>query len=218
MSDMDYRKEYAKYFRLEEEKPLLEETYKALQCATRAREVANIVSRLYGVSGINSALVVTTEFIQVLKGISVNFHKGDSINNVRDQIHQAIDRDKWEEREKERHKNPLYKVNEKTITVNVSFTFDKDKFELIQQLVHQADAVLSQVMYKQFEGTSGQVGKSYQLSGAPNRISALLCRIRKEVGTEALTDICYSSPANGFERDHLTLSQTIQLVDYEAQL
>lgn len=218
MSDMDYRKEYAKYFRLEEEKSLLEETYKALQCATRAREVANIVSRLYGVSGINSALVVTTEFILILKGIAVNFHKGDSINNVRDQIHQAIANDKWEKREKEHRLNPLYKVNEKTITVNVSFTFDKDKFELIQQLVHQADAVLSQVMFKHFDGNPDTEHDTCQLRDTPDRILSLLCRIREEAGDDVLTDICYSSPSDGFERDHLTLSQAIQLADYDARL
>ena len=218
MSETDYKKEYARYFQLEQEKPLLEETYMALQHATRAREVAEIVSKLYGVSGINSSLVVTTESIQVLKGIAVNFHRGDSINNVRDQIHQAIARDKWEEREKERRKNPLYKVGDKTITVNISFTFDQDKFEIIQQLVHQAEMVLSRVMFKHFDGMSGQDGDGYQLSGTPGRVSALLGRIRDEVGEDVLSDISYCSPANGFERDHLTLSQTLQLVDYEARL
>lgn len=218
MSETDYKKEYARYFQLEEERPLLEETYMALQRATRAREVAEIVSKLYGVSGINSLLVVTTEFIQVLKGIAVNFHRGDSINNVRDQIHKAIVRDKWEEREKESRKNPLYKVSDKTITVNISFTFDKDKFEIIQQLVHQTEMVLSQVMYKHFDGMSDQDGNGYQLSGTPDRVSALLGRIAGEVGVDALTDISYCSPANGFERDHLSLLQTIQLADYDARL
>lgn len=217
MSEIDYKKEYAKYFRLEEEKALLEETFTALQRATRAREIAKIVSGLYGVSGINSALVVTTEFILILKGIAVNFHKGDSINNVRDQIHQAIANDKWEEREKESRKNPLYKVNNKTITVNVSFTFDKDKFELIQQIIHQADAVLSQVMFKHFDGNPDTEHDTCQLSDTPDRILSLLCRIREEVGEDALSDIRYSAPSDGFERDHLTLSQTIQLADYDAQ-
>ena len=206
------------YFRLEEEKPLLEETFIALQHATRAHEVAEIVARLYGVSGINSVLVVTTEFILVLKGIAVNFQRGNSVNNVRDQIHKAIDRDKWKKREKERRKNPLYKVNDKTITVNVSFTFDKDKFEIIQQIVHQAEMVLSQVMFKHFDGNPDLEREAYQLSGTPGSVAALLGRIAGEVGAEVLTDICYSSPSNGFERDHLTLSQTIQLADYESEL
>lgn len=218
MSEINYKEKYARYFRLEEEKPLLEETFIALQHATRAHEVAEIVARLYGVSGINSVLVVTTEFILVLKGIAVNFQSGNSVNNVREQIHKAIARDKWEKREKERRKNPLYKVNDKTITVNVSFTFDKDKFEIIQQIVHQAEMVLSQVMFKHFDGNPDLEREAYQLSGTPGSVAALLGRIAGEVGAEVLTDICYSSPSNGFERDHLTLSQTIQLADYESEL
>lgn len=209
---------YHGYFNPATEEKLFEETLSGLERATKARDVAEEVSKLFEVSSIHSDLVVTKAFIEILIGIAANLRTGNSINNVREHINKVIARDKWKQREQKNRQVKPYKIDDKTVTLNITFTFDRDKFALIQEIIHQADMVLSQVVLSHFDGNPDITGTACRICDTPERLSVLLGRIRDEVGTEALKDIRYSSPSHGFERDHLTLLQTIQLTNYELQL
>lgn len=219
MNEKNWQEEYRSFFDMRTEKELYEETLSTLQRVTKAREVAEVVGKLYGVGRIQSDFVVTKEFVEVLIGNASALAVGKSVNNVRGHINNIIKRDNWKQREEEeKRQRRLYKIGKDTVTITFNVTIDRDKFSIIQELVRQAYMILSQVVLSHFDGNPDLEREAYQLSGTPDSVAALLGRIAGEVGAEALTDISYSSPSNGFERDHLTLSQTIQLADYESQL
>ena len=71
---------YHGYFNPATEEKLFEETLSGLERATKARDVAEEVSKLFEVSSIHSDLVVTKAFIEILIGIAANLRTGNSIN------------------------------------------------------------------------------------------------------------------------------------------
>ncbi len=215
MEEKDYIEEYRKFFDMAKEAKLFEDTLSRLQRATKAREVAEVVPRLFGVGNINSDRVVTKEFIEILIGVATNLTRGNSVNNLRGHINVVIARDKWKLREKENRESRPFKINGDTITVSFSITFDRDKFALMQDIIHQMDMVLSRVTVSHFDGKPETSNPVYQLQGASTSVAAVLRKIRDSLGGDALTDIHYVSGAYGFERSRLTLSQTIQLAGNE---
>lgn len=219
MSELNWQEKFRQYFDQQTEENIFKETLSGLQRATKARDVAEQVSKLFEVGSIHSDLVVTKDFIETLIGIATNLKVGNSINNVREHINKVIARDKWKQREEEekRQRRP-YKIGKDTVTITFDVTIDREKFAVIQELVRQAHMILSQVVVSHFDGNPKLEREAYQLCGSSESISTLLGRIADEAGMDALVDISYSSPANGFERDHLTLLQTRQLADYESQI
>ena len=197
------------------ESRLFEDTLSLLQRATKAREVAEVVGKLFGVGSVNSDRVVTKEFICILLGVATRLEKGGSVNNIREHINSVIARDRWKQHEKESRERKPFKINEDTITVNFSVTFDRYKFALMQDIIHQMDMALSRVTVSHFDGHPDTAIPVYQLQGASPSVAAALRKIRDSLGADSLTDICYASETYGFERSHLTLSQTIQLAENE---
>lgn len=118
--------------------------------------------------------------------------------------------------EKESMQTLQCKSSENTITISftLNIDIDKDKFSLLQDIIHQMDMALSIVNVNHFDGNPNTAHPTHQISGTPSCIAAALHRIHDEVGSESLADIQYMSEADSFERDNLTLFQTIQLVDY----
>lgn len=118
--------------------------------------------------------------------------------------------------EKESMQTLQCKSSENTITISftLNIDIDKDKFSLLQDIIHQMDMALSVVNVNHFDGNPNTAHPTHQISGTPWCISAALHRIHDEVGAESLNDIQFMSEADSFERDNLTLFQTIQLVDY----
>lgn len=214
MNENDHIEKYRGLFDMSRESRLFEDTLSLLQRATKAREVAEVVARLYGVGSVNSDRVVTREFIGILLGVATRLQKGGSVNNIREHINNVIARDRWKLREKESRESRPFKINGDTITVNFSVTFDRDKFALLQDIIHQMDVVLSRVTVSRFEGGSDTAVPEYQLRGASPAVAAALHRIRDSLGVDSLTDMRYTSENYGFERGHLTLSQTIHLAEY----
>lgn len=204
---------YRDLFDMTKERQLFEDTLSLLQRATKAREVAEVVARLFDVGSVNSDRVVTKEFIGILLGVATHLQKGSSVNNIREHINSIIVRDRWKAREKESRESKPFKINEDTITVNFSVTFDRDKFALLQDIIHQMDMVLSRVTVSHFDGHPDTAIPVYQLHGASPTVAAALRQIRDSLGTDSLADIYYASESCGFERGHLTLSQTIQLAE-----
>ncbi len=100
--------------------------------------------------------------------------------------------------------------NISTITFNV---IDEDKFKLLLNVIQQMGIALVTVEMNHFDGNPNTANTAYQISETPLRIAAVLRRIYEEIDTNALTDIHYISEANNFERDNLTLFQTIQLIN-----
>jgi len=215
MNENNYIEEYRKLFNMDKEKAVYEETLSMLQRATKAHEVAEAVAKLFDVSSINSELVVKGSFIEILIGIAANLRKGSSVNNLREHINSVIARDKWKVRERESRESRPFKINGDTITVNFSVTFDRDKFALLQDIIHQMDMTLSRVTVSHFDGNPETATPVYQLQGASVSVAAALRKIHDNIGADALFDIRYTSGAYGFERTHLTLSQTIQLAENE---
>lgn len=215
---MDEKERIGKFrelFDMTKESQLFEDTLSLLQRATKAREVAEVVARMFDVGSVNSDRVVTKEFINILLGVATRLQKDSSVNNIREHINAIIARDHWKIREKESRESKPFKINEDTITVNFSVTFDRDKFALLQDIVHQMDMVLSRVTVSQFGGHPDTAFPVYQLHGASPAVAAALRQIRDRLGADSLTDICYTSEGYGFERRHLTLSQTIRLAENE---
>lgn len=215
MDEKDRIEKYRDLFDMTKERQLFEDTLSLLQRATKAREVAEVVARLFDVGSVNSDRVVTKEFINILLGVATHLQKGSSVNNIREHINDIIARDRWKIREKESRESKPFKINEDTITVNFSVTFDRDKFALLQDIIHQMDMVLSRVTVSRFDGHPDTAIPVYQLQGASPSIAAVLRQIRDSLGTDSLTDIYYASESYGFERGHLTLLQTIQLAENE---
>lgn len=215
MDEKDRIEKYRDLFDMTKERQLFEDTLSLLQRATKAREVAEVVARLFDVGSVNSDRVVTKEFINILLGVATHLQKGSSVNNIREHINDIIARDRWKIREKESRESKPFKINEDTITVNFSVTFDRDKFALLQDIIHQMDMVLSRVTVNRFDGHPDTAIPVYQLQGASPSIAAVLRQIRDSLGTDSLTDIYYASESYGFERGHLTLLQTIQLAENE---
>lgn len=215
MNENDPIEKYRRLFDMSKESRLFEETLSLLQRATRAREVAEVVARLSGVGSVNSDRVVTKEFIGILLGVAVRLGKGSSVNNIREHINSVIARDRWKLREKESRGSKPFKIDGDTITVNFSVTFDRDKFALMQDIIHQMDMALSQVTVSRFDGCHDTTAPVYQLQGASPAVAAALRQIHDRLGADSLTDIHYASERCGFERGHLTLSQTIQLAENE---
>lgn len=206
---------YRNLFDLPRESQLFEETLSLLQRATSAREVAEVVAKLYGVGSINSDRVVTKDFINILTGVAVQLKKGNSVNNIREHINTIITRDRWKTREKESRQNQTLKFSGDTVTINIPITFDRDKFALMQDIIHQLDLVLSRVDISHFDGNPDTATPVCQLQGTASAVAAALRQISVRLGTDSLADIRYISDANGFEREHLTLQQTIQLAENE---
>lgn len=204
---------YRDLFDMTKERQLFEDTLSLLQRATKAREVAEVVARLFDVGSVNSDRVVTKEFINILLGVATHLQKGSSVNNIREHINNVIARDHWGTREKESRESKPFKINEDTITVNFSVTFDRDKFALLQDIIHQMDMVLSRVTVSHFDGHPDTAIPVYQLHGASPTVAVALRQIRDRLGADSLTDIYYASESCSFERGHLTLSQTIQLAE-----
>lgn len=100
--------------------------------------------------------------------------------------------------------------NTATLTFDIR---DKDKFQLFLSILQQFNIALVTVEINHFDGNPNTANQAYQISETPLRIAALLCRIYDEVDTNFLTDIHYIYEANNFERDELTLFQTIQLIN-----
>ena len=213
MDEKERIEKYRELFDMTKEGPLFEDTLSLLQRATKAREVAEVVAKLFDVGSVNSNRVVTKEFINILLGVATHLQKGCSVNNIREHINSVIARDRWKIREKESRESKPFKINKDTITVNFSVTFDRDKFALLQDIVHQMDMVLSQVTVSRFEGHPGTAVPVYQLQGTSLSVAAVLRKIEDCLGADSLTDIHYASESYGFERGHLTLSQTIQLAE-----
>lgn len=206
---------YRNLFDLPRESQLFEETLSLLQRATSAREVAEVVAKLFDVGSINSDRVVTKDFINILTGVAVQLKKGNSVNNIREHINTIITRDRWKTREKESRQNQTLKFNGDTVTINIPITFDRDKFALMQDIIHQLDLVLSRVDISHFDGNPDTATPVCQLQGTASAVAAALRQISVRLGTDSLADIRYISDANGFEREHLTLQQTIQLAENE---
>lgn len=206
---------YRNLFDLPRESQLFEETLSLLQRATSAREVAEVVAKLYGVGSINSDRVVTKDFINILTGVAVQLKKGNSVNNIREHINTIITRDRWKTREKESRQSQTLKFSGDTVTINIPITFDRDKFALMQDIIHQLDLVLSRVDISHFDGNPDTATPVCQLQGTASAVAAALRQISVRLGTDSLADIRYISDANGFEREHLTLQQTIQLAENE---
>lgn len=215
MNEKERIEKYRELFDMMKESQLFEDTLSLLQRATKAREVAEVVGKLFDVGSVNSERVVTKEFINILLGVATHLQRGSSVNNIREHINDIIARDRWKIREKENRESKPFKINEDTITVNFSVTFDRDKFALLQDIIHQMDMVLSRVTVSHFDGHPDTAVPVYQLQGASPSIAAALRQIRDSLGTDSLTDIYYASESYGFERGHLTLSQTIQLAENE---
>lgn len=215
MDEKDPIEKYRELFDMAKESRLFEDTLSLLQRATKAREVAEVVARLFGVGSVNSDRVVTKEFISILLGVATHLRKGSSVNNLREHINSIIARDRWKAREKESRESKPFRINENTITVNFSVTFDRDKFALMQDIIHQMDMVLSRVTVSHFDGHPDTAFPVYQLQGASSSVAAALRQICDSLGTDSLTDMRYASESYGFERSHLTLSQTIQLAENE---
>lgn len=171
------------------ESRLFEGTLSLLQRATKAREVAEVVAWLFGVGSVNSDRVVTKEFISILLGVATHLQKGSSVNNLREHINSIIARDRWKAREKESRESKPFKINENTITVNFSVTFDRDKFALMQEIIHQMDMVLSWVTVSHFDGHPDTAFPVYQLQGASSFVAAALRQICDSLGTDSLTDM-----------------------------
>lgn len=206
---------YRNLFDLPRESQLFEETLSLLQRATSAREVAEVVAKLFDVGSINSDRVVTKDFINILTGVAVQIKKGNSVNNIREHINTIITRDRWKTREKESRQNQTLKFSGDTVTINIPITFDRDKFALMQDIIHQLDLVLSRVDISHFDGNPDTATPVCQLQGTASAVAAALRQISVRLGTDSLADIRYISDANGFEREHLTLQQTIQLAENE---
>lgn len=206
---------YRNLFDLPRESQLFEETLSLLQRATSAREVAEVVAKLYGVGSINSDRVVTKDFINILTGVAVQLKKGNSVNNIREHINTIITRDRWKTREKESRQSQTLKFSGDTVTINIPITFDRDKFALMQDIIHQLDLVLSRVDISHFDGNPDTATPVCQLQGTASAVATALRQISVRLGTDSLADIRYISDANGFEREHLTLQQTIQLAENE---
>lgn len=215
MDEKERIEKYRELFDMMKESQLFEETLSLLQRATKAREVAEVVARLFDVGSVNSDRVVTKEFINILLGVATHLQKGSSVNNIREHINNVIARDHWGIREKESRESKPFKINEDTITVNFSVTFDRDKFALLQDIIHQMDIVMSRVTVSHFDGHPDTAFPVYQLQGTSPTVAAALRQIQDRLGADSLTDIHYASEGYGFERNHLTLSQTIQLVENE---
>lgn len=206
---------YRNLFDMPRESQLFEETLSLLQRATSAREVAEVVAKLFDVGSINSDRVVTKDFINILTGVAVQLKKGGSVNNIREHINTIITRDRWKTREKESRQNQTLKFSGDTVTINIPITFDRDKFALMQDIIHQLDLVLSRVDISHFDGNPDTATPVCQLQGTAPVVAAALRQISVRLGTDSLADIRYISDANGFEREHLTLQQTIQLAENE---
>lgn len=206
---------YRNLFDMPRESQLFEETLSLLQRATSAREVAEVVAKLFDVGSINSDRVVTKDFINILTGVAVQLKKGNSVNNIREHINTIITRDRWKTREKESRQNQTLKFSGDTVTINIPITFDRDKFALMQDIIHQLDLVLSRVDISHFDGNPDTATPVCQLQGTAPVVAAALRQISVRLGTDSLADIRYISDANGFEREHLTLQQTIQLAENE---
>lgn len=215
MNEQDCIEKYRELFDMTKESPLFEDTLSLLQRATKAREVAEAVARLFDAGSINSDRVVTGEFIGILLGVATRLRKGNSVNNIREHINSVIARDRWKLREKESRESKPFKINGDTITVNFSVTFDREKFALLQDIIRQPDMVLSRVTVSRFDGQPDTLLPLYQLQGAAPTVAEALRQIRDRLGDDSLTDIHYASESGGFERGHLTLSQTIQWAENE---
>jgi len=215
MDEKDRIEKYRELFDMSRESQLFEDTLSLLQRATKAREVAEAVAKLFDVGGINSDRVVTKEFINILLGVAPRLQKGSSVNNIREHINSVIARDRWKAREKESRESRPFKISGDTITVNFSVTFDRDKFALLQDIIHQMDMTLSRVTVSHFDGRPDTSAPVCQLQGASPAVAAALRQIRDRLGADFLTDIHYASESYGFERGHLTLTQTIRLAENE---
>lgn len=215
MNEQDCIEKYRELFDMTKEGALFEDTLSLLQRATKAREVAEAVARLFDAGSVNSDRVVTGEFIGILLGVATRLRKGNSVNNIREHINGVIARDRWKLREKESRESKPFKINGDTITVNFSVTFDRDKFALLQDIIRQLDMVLSRVTVSRFDGHPDTPLPLYQLQGAAPTVAEALRQISDRLGDDSLTDIHYASESCGFERGHLTLSQTIQLAENE---
>ena len=213
MDEKDRIEKYRDLFDMTKERQLFEDTLSLLQRATKAREVAEVVARLFDVGSVSSDRVITKEFINILLGVATHLQKGSSVNNIREHINGIIARDRWKAREKESRESKPFRINEDTITVNFSVTFDRDKFALLQDIIHRMDMVLSRVTVSRFDGHPDTAIPVYQLQGASPTVAAALRQIRDSLGADSLTDIYYASESYGFERGHLALSQTIQLAE-----
>lgn len=108
----------------------------------------------------------------------------------------------------------VVKTSPNTITISLSFTVEKDKFHILQDIFQQMNMALSVVNVSHFDGNPLTACPVYQISGTPSCIADTLHRIHEKVGAESLTDIRYLSEVDSFERDNLTLIQTIQLLDH----
>ena len=215
MNENDRIERYRALFDMTKDNLLFEDTLSLLQRATKAREVAEVVARLFDVGSINSDRVVTKEFIGILIGVASHLQKGGSVNNIREHINSIIARDRWKAREKEGRESKPFKINEDTISINFTVTLDREKFALLQDIIHQMDMVLSRVTVSHFDGRPDTVLPVYQLQGVSPSVAVALRKIYDKFGADSLTDIHYASESSGFDRGHLTLLQTIQLAENE---
>lgn len=215
MNENDRIERYRALFDMTKDNLLFEDTLSLLQRATKAREVAEVVARLFDVGSINSDRVVTKEFIGILIGVASHLQKGGSVNNIREHINSIIARDRWKAREKEGRESKPFKINEDTISINFTVTLDREKFALLQEIIHQMDMVLSRVTVSRFDGRPDTALPVYQLQGVSPSVAVALRKIYDKFGADSLTDMHYASESSGFDRGHLTLLQTIQLAENE---
>lgn len=215
MNENDRIERYRALFYMTKDNLLFEDTLSLLQRATKAREVAEVVARLFDVGSINSDRVVTKDFIGILIGVASHLQKGGSVNNIREHINSIIARDRWKAREKEGRESKPFKINEDTISINFTVTLDREKFALFQDIIHQMDMVLSRVTVSRFDGRLDTALPVYQLQGVSPSVAVALRKIYDKFGADSLTDIYYASESSGFDRGHLTLLQTIQLAENE---
>lgn len=115
---------------------------------------------------------------------------------------------------KESRQTSQSKTSQDAITINFSLTVDKDQLGLLQDIIHQMNMVLSVVDVSHFDGDPDTAHPIYQISGVPSCVAAALHCIHDTIGAGSLADIRYMSEADSFERDNLTLLQTIQLIDH----
>lgn len=97
-----------------------------------------------------------------------------------------------------------------TITFKIK---DNKKFQVLLNAIQEMNIALVTVEMNHFDGNPDTINQAYQISEKTSRILDILHRISNEGGNDAITDVHYISEVDNFERDNLTLNQTIQLIN-----
>lgn len=214
---MDKKFDFESLFDMNKDKDLYDDCIRILGQISEANQIVSAVQYLYMVDRIMPETIVSKDFITALleRAPLLQGQKGTGIDNLRVYI-RTYKNNEWEHNRREYVRMRARILANPSAYASFRMPEDEEEFAHIKFFLKKCGIDLIFHGDIGFDGVSHRNSRLYQFTASPEVIADVLQMVLTEFGAEALTDISYRSER--FDKNDLTLKQTINYAGYDKQL